>query len=1295
MPEWNPRANEIFLQAVEIVSPSERAAFLERRCDGDAALRAEVESLLATSVTLGSFLESPVLAVPSEVRVAVHAGGLSRTTDSSPAPEKPGTLVGRYKLRELIGEGGMGTVWVAEQTEPVRRKVALKLVKPGMDTKEVLSRFEVERQALALMDHPNIAKVHDGGVTASGRPFFVMEYVKGIPITQYCDEAKLTVQDRLALFVQVCQAVQHAHQKGIIHRDLKPSNILVCIYDGRPIPKIIDFGLAKAMHQPLTENTLYTAHGMMVGTPLYMSPEQAEFNNLDVDTRTDIYSLGVVLYELLTGTTPLERKRFKEAALQEVLRIIKEEDPQKPSTKISGSGALPAIAAQRGLEPAQLSRVVQGDLDWIAMKALEKDRSRRYESASGLARDVQRYLEDEPVEACPPSLAYKLRKLARRNQKAIATFAFLSLVVCVALAVIAGSVGWAVRDRQNRQAVVERRIEAALEEVDAALREGRWNDAEAALQQAEGLQAGTDVRPAVRDRVRACQDEEKLARRLREIPLDRSGRATDTVGRAAIAQAYRRAFDEHGIALDKLGPETAALRIRESVLRAHLLAALDAWTLALPAQATGSAGKRVIGRADLLAIARLADDDPWRRELREALHSRDLKRLQGLAESSDWTRLPPLNVVLLAEALDEAGKLDAAETLLDQAIGQFESDFSVNQALGFLLARRDSAQALRYLQLCKAQRPENWAVRSSLGWAYYLADDCSEAEKELREAIRLRPDDAVAHTHLGITLEYVSRTPEALDEFQRAMRLDPVADEPCRLLTIQLMEARQFAEAEKVLRKAVEDNPQAAPAHRYLGEVLAAQNKLSEAEQALDKAVRLAPNYVEEIQTLRARLRSPETVTATIENHLQHYLAVARHNPDDHASQLRLAVLQLYVGNRAEYETLCRQMLDRFGDSEVAIAVHRVSFACLLVSPPVGELDRQEQLAQRASANGGSGLHAALLYGRGRGLAAYRAGRWEEAIQWCASSRFAGQELTVSEAVPPQNMVIEAMAHHQLGRTATAHRLYHSAARVMAKWFPAAPAELGMRWFDWVVYEILRREAAALLEIDSAEAPPAESVTRSAEQLVAALTLLNQGEWDKGAGPLVEVVEDMPHDHLLAMQAAVLQCYRGDRTGYERICTFLLKHYGDTEDPLAADRTAKACLLADPPVGDLAPLQRLAEVAVSEPEHGFYRFFALVRALSAYRAGNGEETLAWCRAGQARLGNPKEVPYLAAHYLVVQALAMQQLKQREQALVSLAEAAQIMNEAYPDAPADLGGRWPDWMLYEVLREEAETLLGSE
>ena len=270
----------------------------------------------------------------------------------------PGTMIGgRYKLIEAIGEGGMGSVWLAEQREPVRRKVAIKLIKAGMDSQQVLARFEAERQALAVMDHPNIAKVFDGGMTEQGRPFFVMEYVKGVPLTEYCDQARLSLKERLNLFMPVCQAVQHAHQKGIIHRDLKPSNILICLYDGKPVPKVIDFGLAKAMHQSLTEQSLHTAHGVMVGTPLYMSPEQAEHNNLDVDTRTDIYSLGVILYELLTGSTPLERQQMKEAAFNEILRLIKEVEPPRPSTRLSGSASLPSIAAQRSIDPKQLQQV--------------------------------------------------------------------------------------------------------------------------------------------------------------------------------------------------------------------------------------------------------------------------------------------------------------------------------------------------------------------------------------------------------------------------------------------------------------------------------------------------------------------------------------------------------------------------------------------------------------------------------------------------------------------------------------------------------------------------------------------------------------------------------------------------------------------------------------------------------------------------------------------------------------------------------------------------------------------------
>jgi serine/threonine protein kinase/WD40 repeat protein len=504
----------IFGEAAELQNPAERAAYLDGACGQDARLRAEVEQLLHHDDAAGSFLDR------------TNPPGLVATLDELTA-ERPGAVIGPYKLLEQIGEGGFGVVFMAEQTRPVRRKVALKVIKPGMDTRQVIARFEAERQALALMEHPNIARVLDAGTTPSpqplspsegerglvlappparreaatdaplspvlggegsgvrgfGRPYFVMELVRGLSMTDYCDQNNLPIRERLELFVTVCQAVQHAHQKGIIHRDIKPSNVLVTLHDGKPVVKVIDFGVAKALGQQLTDKTLFTNFAQMIGTPLYMSPEQAEWSGLDVDTRSDIYSLGVLLYELLTGTTPFDKERLKQASFDEIRRIIREEEPPKPSTRMieqrrsglpsrtstaegparqagpTAQAATTAAEKRRG-NPLELSRLFRAELDWIVMKALEKDRNRRYETANGLAMDVQRYLHDEPVLACPPSVGYRLRKFGRKNGTLLATAAAFA-VLLITLAVGASLFAWST-DRQlqeTRKAQDETKLE--------------------------------------------------------------------------------------------------------------------------------------------------------------------------------------------------------------------------------------------------------------------------------------------------------------------------------------------------------------------------------------------------------------------------------------------------------------------------------------------------------------------------------------------------------------------------------------------------------------------------------------------------------------------------------------------------------------------------------------------------------------------------------------------------------------------------------------------------------------------
>jgi serine/threonine protein kinase/Flp pilus assembly protein TadD len=457
-------AESIFCNAIEIEQADERARFLLAACGNNAELKSQVDRLLNAHSRAGAFLN--------------HPGPSSKETVAFECLEQVGHRVGNYKLLEQIGEGGMGIVFMADQVEPVRRRVALKITKPGMDSRQVIARFEAERQALAMMDHPNIAKILDAGTTSSGRPYFVMELVRGMSITEYCDKVRLPFRQRLEMVMAVCQAVQHAHTKGIIHRDLKPSNILVTLLDGVAVPRIIDFGIAKATLQTLTERTLFTGFGQMLGTPLYMSPEQTELSGMDVDTRSDVYSLGVLTYELLTGQTPFDKSRLMEAGYAEMQRIIKEEEPCRPSERIStlAAEARSTVADRRDVDQRQLSSHLRGELDWIVMKALEKDRSRRYASASALAEDMGRYLNGDPVEAGPPSSVYRVKKLLRRYQKQVALAGLLSLLIL-------GLVSSSFRSWYLHCAAVQQSLVATRVSLDADSHE----QAEAHLLQAKNL----------------------------------------------------------------------------------------------------------------------------------------------------------------------------------------------------------------------------------------------------------------------------------------------------------------------------------------------------------------------------------------------------------------------------------------------------------------------------------------------------------------------------------------------------------------------------------------------------------------------------------------------------------------------------------------------------------------------------------------------------------------------------------------------------------------------------------------
>jgi serine/threonine-protein kinase len=762
----------------------------------------------------------------------------SRTADSPAGLERIGAMIGRYKLLERIGEGGFGVVYMAEQQQPVRRKVALKVIKPGMDSRQVLSRFEAERQALAIMDHPNIAKVFDGGMTDSGRPYFVMELAKGVPITDFCDQQQLAPRQRLELFAHVCHAVQHAHQKGLIHRDIKPSNVLVLMHDATPVVKIIDFGVAKALGQELTDKTLFTGFAQLLGTPLYMSPEQAGQSALDVDTRSDIYSLGVLLYELLTGATPFDKQRFKTAAEDEIRRIIREEEPPTPSTRLSQSkDSLASISAMRQTEPAKLTKLVRGELDWIVMKALEKDRNRRYETANAFAMDVRRYLSDEAVLAYPPSTAYRLRKFARRNKGGLAVAA---LALCV-LVLLGSSVGWIVRDRQARQGRIAAQVDLILNEVDALETQQLWSDALSAVRRAEAIVASGEADSATVRRVREQVKDLEFIDRLERARMLQAAWVGQAFDSATSDRAYAQTFRDYGVDIDALPVDTSIQRLKaRPKLVVAVATALDAWF--------GARAKNNGAAADwqrLIAVSRGIDPDPVRERIRATLGRPAIEtqdELRRLTESIDVRSHAPATIERLAKNLRQTKQPDLAIQLLRDGQRIHPTDFWLNYDLGTALwDQKDYEGAVRFYTAAIAVRPHAVAALNDLGNVLRDQNKLDEAIAFYRRATEVDPKFVYGQSNLGSVLRAKGKLDESAEAHRRAIEIDPNFGPLYSNLGNVLREQKKLEEAETAYRKAIELDPGNARPHFGLGNVLVDRGKLDDAVALYQKAIALDP----------------------------------------------------------------------------------------------------------------------------------------------------------------------------------------------------------------------------------------------------------------------------------------------------------------------------------------------------------------------------------------------------------------------------------------------------------------------
>jgi WD40 repeat protein/serine/threonine protein kinase len=1290
----------VFLAALERESAEERAAYLDEACRNDSAIRARVDALLRAHEHAAGFLERP----PSpDAGTKTEAPDVERPGEPAiakaawrGAAEPPGAVIGPYKLIEPIGEGGMGTVWMAQQTAPVKRLVAVKLIKAGMDSRQVIARFEAERQALALMDHPNIAKVLDAATTESGRPFFVMELVRGVPITRFCDEKRLTPRERLELFVPVCQAVQHAHQKGIIHRDLKPSNVLVGIYDGVPVPKVIDFGVAKATGQKLTEATLFTGFGVVLGTPEYMSPEQAQLDNLDIDTRSDIYSLGVLLYELLTGTTPLNRRRLKEAALLEVLRVIREVDPPRPSTRLGTTEELPSIAECRNVDPRKLTGLVRGELDWIVMKALEKDRSRRYETANGLAADLRRYLKDEPVQACPPSARYRLGKFVRRNKAALIAPGLILLATVVGVGMLAASNVLISRERDQKE---------------AALRQARTSERQARASEKE---ANDQRRIAVFSEKTASKRAEDLARE-------------DYINR--VNRAYREILDDnaelaedllHGCDPERRGWEWHFVeRLCNSERRVVDLGNAPVGSLAYSPDGTwvvsGSGGQNAVAQAgtsvhmwDVSTGQRRAtlpgsEGNAWSvavssdgKHVAAGFESGLVKVWELATGQSSWTRTEP-ELTAMSVAFSPDGKSLAVgygDYSWDQ-VGQVKvwDVASGKESKGFPGPRGGVNRVAfhpdgRRLAVAGSELVEVWDL---------------ETVRKLHEL--------KGHEKWIYCLAYSpDRKWLATGGWDKTVKLRD-AETGVEAMTI-------FAHEGFVLNLAF------SPDGRNLATV-SEDRSVRLWEVPSGRKVSTFHGHSFFVWGVAYRPDGREVATGSADGSIRFWdLQTSRPVVVEHAGPVaRLAFRRdgLRVVSEPYYRT---GSTDTKGWNPLTGQLDPALTGTAFGDRPAGFVPGSDHLQTTATSFDGKLIAQVTIADAGFDLWGRMHALNTVVIREVTSGRIV-HTLTghsanvVSIAFSPEGRRLATASYDRtmkLWDVETGHNVFtllgHTAGLVCLAFSPdgnqivtgsfdatarvwnGAPIASSVTAAHDARYR-KKVETLAKLKATTDDALRADASHRKAIELDPDGALAfkgladihgRKGQWKEAYASLARAIELDPNDHLSAFLLGPLVAERGDLPAYQDYCKTMLSRWRGVADPAEAERTITACLLLPGGVHDPEQLAPLMKRAMSAREmHDDYSWIRFAEGLYHYRCGRFEEALRAC--GKSLERSAPDPPLLVMNHYV-EAMSLHYLGKAEEARQAMAKASRLLDRKSPRLDS-IDGPWNAWLCCRILRREAE------